>query len=255
MALATQFHDILRFGTFEVDLRAGELRKQGKRIKIQDQPFHVLTILLQRPGEVVTREELRNQNWPPDTFVDFDNSLNTAINKLREALGDSADNPRFIETLPRLGYRFLAAVTSAGGKEAATVRLAVALRRQRWKVLLTLAAVLVMAMAGGLFWRSRPALRLTERDTLVLADFVNTTGDPVFDDTLKQGLRVQLEQSPFLNILSDQSVTEELRLMRRTSDERLTSEIARDLCQRVGSKAVLAGSISSLAACGGIRFS
>jgi len=125
MALATQFHDILRFGTFEVDLRAGELRKQGKRIKIQDQPFHVLTILLQRPGEVVTREELRNQNWPPDTFVDFDNSLNTAINKLREALGDSADNPRFIETLPRRGYRFLAAVTSAGGKEAATVRLAV----------------------------------------------------------------------------------------------------------------------------------
>jgi len=248
MALATQFHDILRFGTFEVDLRAGELRKQGKRIKIQDQPFHVLTILLQRPGEVVTREELRNQNWPPDTFVDFDNSLNTAINKLREALGDSADNPRFIETLPRRGYRFLAAVTSAGGKEAATVRLAVALRRQRWKVLLTLAAVLVMAMAGGLFWRSRPALRLTERDTLVLADFVNTTGDPVFDDTLKQGLRVQLEQSPFLNILSDQSVTEELRLMRRTSDERLTSEIARDLCQRVGSKAVLAGSISSLGA-------
>src|SRR5215472_13589825 len=114
MALATQFHDILRFGTFEVDLRAGELRKQGKRIKIQDQPFHVLTILLQRPGEVVTREELRNQNWPPDTFVDFDNSLNTAINKLREALGDSADNPRFIETLPRRGYRFIAPVDGLG---------------------------------------------------------------------------------------------------------------------------------------------
>src|SRR5215467_2528199 len=103
---------LLRFGVFEVDLRAGELRKQGKRIKIQEQPFHVLTVLLQRPGEVVTREELRNQNWPPDTFVDFDNSLNTAINKLRETLGDSADNPRFIETLPRRGYRFLAPVSS-----------------------------------------------------------------------------------------------------------------------------------------------
>src|SRR5579864_2611383 len=82
MALETQSSGILRFATFEVDLRAGELRKQGKRIKLQEQPFHVLTVLLQRPGQVVTREELRNQNWPADTFVDFDNSLNTAINKL-----------------------------------------------------------------------------------------------------------------------------------------------------------------------------
>src|SRR5262245_52874074 len=104
---------ILRFGVFEADLRAGELRKQGKRVKLQEQPFQVLTVLLQRPGEVVTREELRNRNWSPDTFVDFDNSLNTAINKLREALGDSADNPRFIETLPRRGYRFIAPVAGA----------------------------------------------------------------------------------------------------------------------------------------------
>src|SRR5215470_17325185 len=97
---------VLRFGVFEVDLRSGELRKQGVRIKLQEQPFHILTALLQRPGAVVTRKELREENWPADTFVDFDNSLNTAINKLREALGDSADNPRFIETLPRRGYRF-----------------------------------------------------------------------------------------------------------------------------------------------------
>jgi len=86
-----------------VDLRAGELCKQGKRIRVQDQPFQVLTILLKRTGQVVSREELRGQIWPQDTFVDFDNSLNTAINKLREALGDSADSPRFIETLPRRG--------------------------------------------------------------------------------------------------------------------------------------------------------
>src|SRR5260221_10851765 len=110
MALEVRSRSILRFGVFEVDVRAGELRKQGVRIKLQEQPFHVLTVLLQRPGEVVTREELRNQNWPADTFVDFDNSLNTAINKLREALGDSADNPRFVETLPRRGYRLLAGV-------------------------------------------------------------------------------------------------------------------------------------------------
>ena len=119
MALDTQSSGILRFATFEVDLRAGELRKQGKRIKLQEQPFHVLTVLLRRPGEVVTREELRNQNWPPDTFVDFDNSLNTAINKLREALGDSADNPRFIETQPRRGYRFIARVTGDSQKGSA----------------------------------------------------------------------------------------------------------------------------------------
>src|SRR5436309_10245044 len=120
MALDMRSFGILRFGTFEVDLRAGELRKQGKSIKVQEQPFQVLTVLLQRPGEVVTREELRNQNWPPDTFVDFDNSLNTAINKLREALGDSADSPRFIETLPRRGYRFLAPVTGRDGTTRGT---------------------------------------------------------------------------------------------------------------------------------------
>jgi TolB-like protein/DNA-binding winged helix-turn-helix (wHTH) protein/Tfp pilus assembly protein PilF len=112
MALETRNSGAVRFATFQVDLRSGELRKQGVKIKLQEQPFRVLTVLLQRPGEVVTREELRNQNWPPDTFVDFENSLNTAINKLRDALGDSADNPRFIETLPRRGYRFIAPVIS-----------------------------------------------------------------------------------------------------------------------------------------------
>src|SRR5215472_5411390 len=169
MALATQFHDILRFGTFEVDLRAGELRKQGKRIKIQDQPFHVLTILLQRPGEVVTREELRNQNWPPDTFVDFDNSLNTAINKLREALGDSADNPRFIETLPRRGYRFLAPVASDQTKKSRSFT-------TKWLVAAGVAViVLVAVVAGGLRWRSRHERVLSEKDTVVLGDFANYT--------------------------------------------------------------------------------
>src|SRR5438445_374862 len=110
MALEVRSRSILRFGVFEVDVRAGELRKQGVRIKLQEQPFHVLTVLLQRPGEVVTREELRSENWSADTFVDFDHSLNTAVNKLREALGDSASNPRFIETVARRGYRFIAEV-------------------------------------------------------------------------------------------------------------------------------------------------
>ncbi len=101
---------IFRFGAYEADCGSGELRKSGLRLRVQDQPFQVLLVLLERPGEVVTREELRQQLWPADTFVDFDHSLNTVINKLREALSDSAANPRFIETLARRGYRFLAPV-------------------------------------------------------------------------------------------------------------------------------------------------
>src|SRR5438445_978611 len=99
---------IVRFGVFEADLQAGELRKSGVRIRLQEQPFQVLAFLLEHPGDVVTREELRQKLWQADTFVDFDHSLNTAINKLREALGDSASSPRYVETLARRGYRFLA---------------------------------------------------------------------------------------------------------------------------------------------------
>ena len=98
---------LARFGPFEVDFRAGELLKNGRRIRLQDQPLQVLAMLLEKPGEVVTREELQKRLWPEDTFVDFDHGLNNAINRLREALNDSADEPRFIETLPRRGYRFI----------------------------------------------------------------------------------------------------------------------------------------------------
>src|SRR5215831_14447666 len=91
-------NDTRRFGLFEVDLRAGELRRQGTRIKLQEQPFQILARLIETPGEVVTRDELRQRLWPSDTFVDFDHSLNAAVRRLRDALGDSAENPRFIET-------------------------------------------------------------------------------------------------------------------------------------------------------------
>jgi DNA-binding winged helix-turn-helix (wHTH) protein/Tol biopolymer transport system component len=106
--------DVIRFGVFEVDVRAGELRKSGLRIKLQEQPFRILTLLLERPGQVVTRDDLQKQLWVADTFVDFDSGLNKAINRLREALADSAENPRFIETLPKRGYRFIAHVEHAG---------------------------------------------------------------------------------------------------------------------------------------------
>ncbi|MGO8984060.1 MAG: winged helix-turn-helix domain-containing protein [Terriglobales bacterium] len=101
---------ILRFGVFEVDLGAGVLRKNGTRIRLQVQPFQVLVALLQNAGQVVTRDDLRATIWPADTFVDFDHSLNTAVNKIRDSLDDSASNPRFVETLARRGYRFIAPV-------------------------------------------------------------------------------------------------------------------------------------------------
>ena len=101
---------VARFGLFELDLSAGELRKSGVKLRLQGQPFQVLALLLERAGDVVTREELQQKLWPSDTFVDFDHSLNTAINKVREALGDSASSPRYVETLARRGYRFIAPV-------------------------------------------------------------------------------------------------------------------------------------------------
>jgi cholera toxin transcriptional activator len=112
-------HHPIRFGAFELGLREGELRKQGLRIKLQQQPLQLLMMLLEHPGEIVTREELRKNLWPAETFVDFDHGLNKAITKIREALGDSADSPRFIETLPRRGYRFIAPVSGTPDSEGA----------------------------------------------------------------------------------------------------------------------------------------
>jgi cholera toxin transcriptional activator len=102
----------IRFGVFEVDLASGELRKNGNRIRLQEQPFQILALLLERPGEVITRDDLRQRLWPGDTFVDFDHSLNTAVNKIREALGDSAASPRYVETLAKRGYRFIGVIDS-----------------------------------------------------------------------------------------------------------------------------------------------
>src|SRR6201984_3354221 len=110
MAVQPNSNRIARFGVFELDLNTGELRKGGVKLRLQGQPVQVLTLLLERAGDVVTREELREKLWASDTFVDFDHSLNTAINKVREALGDSASTPRYVETLARRGYRFIAPV-------------------------------------------------------------------------------------------------------------------------------------------------
>ncbi len=113
---------VVRFGPFELDLRAGELRKQGLKTKLQQQPFRVLALLLEHPGEVVTREELRQATWPADTFVDFHEGLDAAIYKLRNTLGDSSEKPRFVETLPRRGYRFIAPVEVVDEVHPKTIR-------------------------------------------------------------------------------------------------------------------------------------
>ena len=109
---------VVRFGTYELSIQSGELRKAGVKVRVQQQPLKLLEVLLERPGEVVTREELRSRVWPNESFGDFDQAVNIAIAKLRSALGDSADNPRYIETLPKRGYRFIADVSffDAGGR-------------------------------------------------------------------------------------------------------------------------------------------
>ena len=118
MTTSPQLPSVVRFGAYEADLLSGELRKSGIRLKLQDRPFQILAVLLEHPGLVVTREQLRKRLWPEDTFVDFEHGLNTAINKLRDALSDEADNPRFIETLPKRGYRFIAPVSASAAPRA-----------------------------------------------------------------------------------------------------------------------------------------
>lgn len=174
-----------RFGVFELDLRAGELRRNGIKVKLQEQPFQVLTELLDRPGQVVTREELRNRLWPADTYVDFDHSLNAAIRRLRDTLGDSAENPTFVETVARRGYRFLAPVSvgpvigdRATNSEPAAVVPISAPRRHHWWIAGTTAAValVLIGLTVGFFLAPHPpaAGRITRLTANPSGDGVRT---------------------------------------------------------------------------------
>ena len=242
------------FDRFEADLLSGELRKNGRRIRLQAKPFQLLALLLERPGEVVTREEVCGKLWKADTFVDFDHSLGTAINKIREALGDSADAPRFVETLPRRGYRFIFPVSPQNGTESSVASAATLTglehtrraRRFRWTIA-AVTAIVVLGASVSVWWSfSRKAHALTEKDTIVLADFTNTTGDPVFDGTLRQGLAVQFEQSPFLSLVSDQQIQQTLQMMGQNPDTKLTPALTREVCERTSSAGVLDGSIAQI---------
>jgi eukaryotic-like serine/threonine-protein kinase len=243
-----------RFGAFDVDLRSGEVYKHGIRLKLQAQPFQVLALLLERAGDVVTREELRQKLWPADTFVDFDTGLNSAIKKLRDVLGDSAEEPRYIETLPRRGYRFIAPVENGDSTAPAAVhekRAVVPLPTprswtKRWRVLGVAAFVLflVVAVAAWRVFFARPVL--TETDVILLANFVNKTGDPIFDDSLDKPLEVKLTESPFLSLLSEADVASTMRMMRRNPDERVTQDLGIEICKRRGLKALVVPEIAAI---------
>lgn len=226
----------VRFGAFEADLRSGELRKHGLKIKLQDQPFHILALLLEHPGEVVTREELRQKLWLADTFVDFDVGLNTAIKRLRDALGDTAESPRYVETLPRRGYRFIAQVD---GLAAATppsspaqiptdrhTRRAVSAlvdavveahhARKRWRVGAVVAGATALALAVVLFGvrglreRLRGKAEAPKIQSIAVLPLENLTGDPAqdyFADGMTDVLITDLAQISALRVISRTSMT------------------------------------------------
>ncbi len=228
----TSASQVVRFGVYEVDLRAGELRKSGVKIKLQGQPFQILALLLERPGEVVTREEIQKKLWPADTFVDFEHSLNAAVKRLREALGDSADNPRFVETLPRRGYRFIYPVegrpsTALGIKGQAGLD-GRRIGRRAWLAalgLLALAALLGLNVGGlrdKLLGRPAPGA-ITSIAVLPLE---NLSGDPeqeYFVDGMTETLITELSKIGALTVISRQSV------MQFKGTKKSLPEIAREL--------------------------
>ena len=255
MQLPTQTSRV-RFGAFDVDLRSGELRKHGLKIKLQDQPFQVLALLLQRPGEMVSREEMRQKLWPADTFVDFDVGLNNAIKRLRDALGDTAENPRFVETVPRRGYRFIAAAetmpspslqdltahvqdsataprgtTPTMGKVAAHPPEASTAHRRanRWLAALlaaTLGLLLVGLNAGGLRQRFLRTNAARPIQSIAVLPLENLSGDPAqeyFADGMTEELTTDLGKIAGLRVISRTSA------MHYKGTRKTLPEIAREL--------------------------
>lgn len=222
MAAELPASTVVRFAAFEVDLATGELRKHGIRIKLQDQPFQILAMLLERPGALVTRDQIQQRLWPADTFVDFEHGVNTAIRRLRDALSDDADTPRFIETLPRRGYRFLGEVRGIEAAEAPTAASAESPEPalhiadkttppvsaiRRWRSLWPIALIITIGIAALLAWRLWPR---TAINSVAVLPFANESKDSGLDyvadgipgrviDTLSEipGLRVASRNSAF----------------------------------------------------------
>lgn len=239
--------ELYEFGPFRVDPEKQALLRGSELIALNPKTFQLLVVLLRHGNEIVTKDELMKSVWP-DTFVEETN-LTRNIFALRKSLGDNEQN-RYIITVPGRGYRLaedvrmlseadLRIVAASHSKVQIQVR-----ETKRWGWIAAAAVVILVMGAGTIrFFRHRTPV-LTGKDTIVLADFVNSTGDPVFDGTLRQGLAVQLEQSPFLSLISDRRIHQILRLMGKNADEaQLTAAVAHEICERTGSAAVLEGSI------------
>ena len=241
---------LYEFGPFRLDAEKNLLLREDETIPIAPKAFQILLVLIRHNKQVVTKDDLLKTIWP-DTFVEEAN-LSRNIFLLRKALGESPQDHRYIVTVPGRGYRFAEDVQLVPDRElnvitASHSNVEVEVEETRpWGWIAAAAVLLVVVVAGAwkLFVHRAPAL--TEKDTVVLSDFTNSTGDPVFDGTLRQGLAVQLEQSPFLRLISDKRIQQILRLMNKPADTRLTPEIAREICARTGCAAALDGSISSL---------
>ena len=250
---------LYEFGKFRCDPGEHLLLCEDKPVSLSPKSFEILVVLIQSNGRLLTKEELMRQVWP-DSFVEEAN-LTVNISALRKVLGETAGGERYIETVPKRGYRFVApvkerprngktmpAMAAPAVEPASTLPASAAPsssqpRSYPWWIVvagLLLAALLVVIVIAR-----RPA-KLTDKDTVVLADFANSTGDPVFDGALRQGLSSQLEQSPFLNLLSDERIAQTLSLMARPKDSRLTHELALEVCQRTASAAALDGAIAQV---------
>ena len=214
-----------RFATFEVDLSARELRKGGVKIKVHGQPFEVLAMLLEQPGEIVPREELKQKLWPTDTFVDFDHGVNTAIKRLREALGDSAENPRFVETIPRRGYRFIAPVEPP----AVTLEAKHAPKRQKRILVLAMAlgigvvAILIVASQRQRLFARRSGPPIQSVAVLPLMNVSSDADQDYFADGMTDALITDLGKISALRVISRTSV------MQYKGTKKPLPEIAREL--------------------------
>jgi eukaryotic-like serine/threonine-protein kinase len=241
---------LYEFGPFQIDPSRETLLKAGVAVPLTPKTFQILLVLVRHGKEVVTKDDLMKTVWP-DTFVEEAN-LSRNIFMLRKALGETAQDHRYIVTVPGRGYRLAENVRLLPGQEfeiaAAThSRVQIDVKETRpWKWI-ALAAVIMLALAAGL-WRmlSHRQAVLGAKDTVVLADFANSTGDAVFDETLRQGLAIQLRQSPYLSLVSEQRIGHTLHLMGQRAGARLTPDLARGVCERTGSTAILEGSIAPL---------